>query len=181
MDQAANFFPLSLRLLTTCTPLDHLQPPPFGIKTYFFLLMSLVTDTYLLQLWKAAQAASDVEAPGRTFWNQVLSKYIFVGKEYVVSSEEPPSSASTKRRVDIIVKYFESPKYSIRIFCFVEAKRPNADLSLIDEVEHQAFDACVSYLSTNKLQHIYAMTTVGTRARLWKTWNFQWLCGWAIW
>ena len=129
--------------------------------------MSLVTDAYLFELWKAAQAASEAEAPGRTFWNQVLSKYIFVGKEYVVASEEPPSSANNKRRVDIVVKYFEPPNYSIRILCFVEAKRPNADLSLIDEVEHQAFDACAGYLSTNKLQHIYAMTTIGTRARLW--------------
>ena len=85
----------------------------------------------------------------------------------MVASEEPPSSANTKRRVDIFVKYFEPPNYSIRILCFVEAKRPNADLTLVDEVEHQAFDACAAYLWTNKLQHIYAMTTIGTRARLW--------------
>lgn len=80
------------------------------------------------------------------------------------------SSASDRRLTDIIVKCADV-KQDICVLCFVESKRPNASLSLIDEIEHQALNACVSYLSQKKLKHVYALTTYGTRARLWRRYD----------
>lgn len=129
--------------------------------------MSLVIDAYLSKLWKAAQAASDAETPSRSFWNQVLSKYIFDGREYAVDTEEQPSSASNEGRIVITVKYFQPQEHFIPILCLVDAKPPNTDATLMHETERQTFDTCAGCLAANKLQHIYAMTTIGTRARLW--------------
>lgn len=128
--------------------------------------MSLVADRTLLALWSAAQTAVNLEWPSRTFWNQLLSKYFFTGKKYVVTSEEPPSSTSERRRIDIVVKYVEMNE-SIRVLCFVESTRSSASFGLVDEFEHQVFNACVSYLSQRNLRFVYAMTAIGTRARLW--------------
>ena len=128
--------------------------------------MSLVTDETLVALWERAQAAPESEWPSRTFWSHLLSKHIFSRKDDVIAVEEPPSSGDAKRRIDIIVSYTNAER-RICVLCFVKCKRPNATVYLVDKVEHQAFNACVSYLSENDLTFVYAMTTLGTRARLW--------------
>ena len=129
--------------------------------------MSLITDPTLATLWREAQVATESEWPSRTFWLHLFTKHIFFRKSDIVAVEEPPSSTVAKRRIDIIVKYTNA-EHQIFVLCFVECKRPNAPITLIDEVEHQAFNACASYLSDNNLEFVYAMTTLGTRARLWK-------------
>lgn len=128
--------------------------------------MSLVTDETLAELWERAQAAVESEWPSRTFWSHLLSKHIFARMNDVVAVEEPPSSGDPRRRIDIIVSYTNAER-RLSVLCFVECKRPNATVYLTDEVEHQAFNACVSYLSEKNLDFVYAMTTLGTRARLW--------------
>lgn len=128
--------------------------------------MSLVTDKTLMALWKTVNAAVDSEWPSKTFWNQLLSKYIFPGKEFVVAQEEPPSSANSRNRIDIIVKYADVHQ-GISVLCFIESKRPNTYIALLEEAELQALNACVSYVHQNKTQYVYAMTTYGTRARQW--------------
>lgn len=112
--------------------------------------MSLIIDNTLIALWERAQAAPELEWSSRMFWSHLLYKHIFSRKDDVIAVEEPPSSADAKRRIDIIVSYTDGER-RICVLCFVECKRPNAPVSLVDEVEHQAFNACVSYLSDIKL------------------------------
>lgn len=129
--------------------------------------MSLVTSLPLLVYWRAAQLAVDSEWQSRSFWVNLLSRHMFPEAEYHVVQEEPPSSASGRRRIDILVERVDAKTEDFQILCFVECKRPNASASLIKEVEDQAFNACVSYLAEKRLEFVYAMTTIGTRARLW--------------
>jgi hypothetical protein len=42
-----------------------------------FIVMSLVEDGYLLELWKEAQKPSSLESASVASWNQLFSKYIF--------------------------------------------------------------------------------------------------------
>lgn len=102
--------------------------------------MFLITDETLLALWERTQAAPELEWPSRTFWSHLLSKHIFTRKDDVIAVEEPPSSADAKRRIDIIVSSTNAER-RICVLCFVECKRPNAPLYLVDQVEHQAFNA----------------------------------------
>lgn len=120
--------------------------------------MSLDTDKTLMALWRTVNAAVDSEWPSKTFWNQLLSKHIFPGKEFVVAQEEPPSSANSRNRIDIIVKY-ANVHQGISVLCFIESKRPNTYIALLEEAELQALNACLSYVHQNKTQYVYAMTT----------------------
>lgn len=121
------------------------------------LVMSLITDKTLMALSKTVNAAVDSEWPSKTFWNQLLSKYIIPGKEFAVAQEELPS-ANSRNRIDIIVKY-ANVHQGISVLYFIESKRPNAYIALLEEAELQALNACVSYMHQNKTQYVYAMTT----------------------
>lgn len=84
----------------------------------------------------------------------------------IVAAEEPPSSADPKRRVDLVVRVLGRKGPSVLIF--LEAKKANATMNDLDDVEGQVLDACATYLRTHNLTHINAMTTVGTKARIWE-------------
>lgn len=127
--------------------------------------MSLISDQYLLHLWREAQSLSTSEWASRSFWQQLLTKYIFDGKQFLVAAEEPPSSATPRRRVDLVVRVLGRKGPSVLIF--LEAKKPNASINDLDDVEGQVLEACATYLTTHDLPHINAMTTVGTKARVW--------------
>ncbi|RMZ72816.1 hypothetical protein GMOD_00009866 [Pyrenophora seminiperda CCB06] len=52
---------------------------------------------------------------------------------------------------------------------FFEAKKMGTAPSLMTQVENQAWRACRAYLADNKnIGFIYAVTTIGTEARIWK-------------
>lgn len=94
---------------------------------------------------------------------------MFPEEECHVVQPEPISSLNDSMQIDILVQHVdvETMSIQVRVLCFVEPKRPNTSASLIEEVEHQALHDCVSYLAENDLNRVYAMTTNGTRARLW--------------
>jgi hypothetical protein len=72
------------------------------------------------------------------------------------------------RRVDVVVKYFEAETLKPRVLLFHEAKKQAASKSDVKTVELQANDACKTYCESSGFTHVFAMTTVGTSARLWK-------------
>ncbi len=136
------------------SPLDPITP------------MSLISDDYLLGLWSDAQSQPTSEWPSRRFWQQFLTKYIFDGKQFLVAAEEPSSSATPRRRVELIVRVLGRKGPSVLIF--LEAKKPSATTNDLDDVEGQVLEACATYLTAHGLTHINAMTTVGTKARVWE-------------
>lgn len=151
-------------------------PPesPFKSVSQSFILpaahlsiMSLVTDLAILSLWQDARAALGFSEPSKIFWLQLLSKYIFAGKDYVVDRGNPPSSVFEKKHADIIIKYIKENINSC-VLCFVELEFSVPTPTWVESVEDQAWDACKSYSTQNKLPFVYAILCIGTRARLWK-------------
>jgi hypothetical protein len=131
-----------------------------------FIAMSLVEDEYLLELWKEAQKPSSLESASVAFWNQLFSKYIFAEKEWVVAPETALAETDSLRRVDLVIKYFG--RESLEVLCFHELKRISASPADLEEVEYQAFKACIAYLAQHpKINTVYAITSFGTKARGW--------------
>lgn len=127
--------------------------------------MSLVLDDFLLDLWQEAQDKGDAQWASQSFWQQLLGKYIFAEKRFLVSAEKPPSAEDSEHRVNLIIKDLNRPKPSVLLF--IESEKGNAALRDIEEFEHQALDACATYLVTSQMESIKAMTAIGTKARLW--------------
>ncbi|KAL9023818.1 MAG: hypothetical protein Q9196_006953, partial [Gyalolechia fulgens] len=115
-----------------------------------------------MAFWVAAQNAQDSEQESVNFWQLVLSKSIFAGDDDIGVT---PLATGEGMKVDIVVKHIEPPALRIRRLCVVAVKKPNA---LIHDVERQAITACTSYLNSNNMSSVYAMTAIGTAARLWK-------------
>ena len=100
----------------------------------------------------------------KRFWMYVLDKLVFTSPNWMVSSEQPPTRMhGNLRRVDLIVERLDE---DITIL-FLEAKKHNAEVNDVADVEHQAFTACTEYLLNNNRRTVWAMTCVGTKARFW--------------
>lgn len=52
------------------------------------------------------------------------------------------------------------------IICY-EAKKAKCTQTEIDELEYQAYNACITHLNYTGRDQMYAITTIGTTARLW--------------
>jgi hypothetical protein len=63
----------------------------------------------------------------------------------VVAPETAPAETDSLRRVDLVIKYFGNE--SLEVLCFHELKRINASSTDLEEVEYQAFKACIAYLA----------------------------------
>ncbi|KAL2264249.1 hypothetical protein VTK26DRAFT_9025 [Humicola hyalothermophila] len=61
----------------------------------------------------------------------------------------------------------DSSATTVGTLLFVEAKRASASPSDIIEVEYQAFTAACAYFVQTGIKHIWTMTCVGSRARIW--------------
>jgi hypothetical protein len=61
----------------------------------------------------------------------------------------------------------DSRATTVGTLLFLEAKRASAFRSDIEEIEYQAFTAACAYHVETGLEHIWAMTCVGSAARLW--------------
>lgn len=64
----------------------------------------------------------------------------------------------------LVMKYFGNE--SLEVLCFHELKRILASPTDLEEVEYQAFKACIAYLAP-KVGTVYAITSFGTKARGW--------------
>ncbi|KAH6670189.1 hypothetical protein B0J14DRAFT_114174 [Halenospora varia] len=126
--------------------------------------MSLNTPQ-LRKLW--ADAQSRPEWATTKFWEYIFSHNAFGGHQWVVSSQQPPTYIEGDlRRVDLVVEKIDENANSATLL-FMEAKRANATLDQVQEVEYQAFTACCANLYATNKTSIWAMTCVGTTARLW--------------
>jgi hypothetical protein len=128
--------------------------------------MSLITNPFLRKLYD--ESVSQYEHAPKSFWTYLFK--IKFPEEYFSYEQEKPASqkADPLRRVDGRLIYFEHSTMEIRVLCFHEAKKTFASDTDMQEVEGQAFEACATYCGNSHLTHVYALTTIGTLARLWK-------------
>ncbi|KAJ9614407.1 hypothetical protein H2200_002543 [Cladophialophora chaetospira] len=127
--------------------------------------MATVAQEIWLTLWAMAQGTS-LESSSIAFWTHHMSKYVFSGTDWVISPEISPSTAiSPRRRVDMMVKYLEINS-RLQTLCVFEAKSNATAPGVYNEAEMQAYDACSAVLNDTQIPYVYAMTAVGTKARL---------------
>jgi len=126
--------------------------------------MSLVIDDRTRAHWEKAQTKPEWGAT--KFWEYVLKEQFFTGRDWSLSSQQPPTDESSDlRRMELrIEKWIGNQWYTI--ICY-EAKKAKCTQTEIDELECQAYNACITHLNYTGRDQMYAITTIGTAARLW--------------
>ncbi|KAL2887286.1 hypothetical protein HOO65_050407 [Ceratocystis lukuohia] len=104
------------------------------------------------------------------FWEYVFKQVAFVGPDWIIASQQPPTRRhDDRRRVDLklelINQFFHQP------LLFIEAKRSDESLTYFDDVEAQAYNACMAHLVETGQKTVWAMTCVGTKTRLWAVYH----------
>ncbi|KIW21940.1 uncharacterized protein PV07_12652 [Cladophialophora immunda] len=128
--------------------------------------MSLVTDEPLLLLWSRVQQKGSRENVAVNFWLHLYAKYVFAEKEWIIAVEDAPSELEPSKRGDLKVQYLGDAGFELLLH--QELKRREATKRDLEEVEHQAFSDCISYLAAHEeVSMAYAVTSFGTRARMW--------------
>ncbi|OTB18726.1 hypothetical protein K445DRAFT_307588 [Daldinia sp. EC12] len=111
-------------------------------------------------------ANNHLEWASTRFWEYILRNVVFSGYSWVVSSQQPPTKRSDDtRRVDIIIE--KVGRTSVETVLFVEAEKWNASPKEIEVVEYQAYIAACAYAIEANKKTLWAMTSVGTKVRLW--------------
>ncbi|KAH7111462.1 hypothetical protein B0J13DRAFT_659937 [Dactylonectria estremocensis] len=127
--------------------------------------MSQINTAQLRKLWDQVQKKP--EWATTKFWEYVFKQNVFGSHHWAIASQQPPTDdESDLRRVDLVVENIDDRGNSTTLL-FMEAKRANATLDQIDDVEYQAFTACCAHLYYTGKPAIWAMTCVGSKARLW--------------
>lgn len=134
--------------------------------------MSLFTNPYVRTLWDLALSQPEAINPSQVFWQFVLSKYFFPELQYCLQFSWTPVShqlleqAHNTGRLNIVIQSIgASATNPISLICVVESGAPNSDALTIENI---ALDQCAEHVMTHGLSFVYAMTTVGTTAMLWK-------------
>ncbi len=125
---------------------------------------SIVRTSLELHLW--SQAQTNNEWATTKFWEHKIRGEFPGEDDWVVASQQPPTDdPGDRRRVELVVDKWTGTTTS-RLFIF-EAKKHHASQTEIDELEHQAYEACITHLKYTQREHMYAQTVIGTLARLW--------------
>ncbi|KAI0154772.1 hypothetical protein GGR57DRAFT_95865 [Xylariaceae sp. FL1272] len=128
--------------------------------------MSIITTPRLQTLWKDAQ--EHMEWATTRLWEHIFNRLVFTEENWVVSSQQPPThEPSDRRRVDLVVEQIDEQGRKVGTLLFVEAKRANASITEIQEAEYQAFTAACAYHIETNVKSLWAMTCVGSKARIW--------------
>ena len=127
--------------------------------------MSLLTTPALTAYYNAVRQNN--ESTAVAFWTLVF-KTFFPEEQYNFVREMAASANDPQRRVDGQLQYVEAGTPRIMVLFFHEAKRASQSTTAMQEVEGQAFEACGTYLDYKRVSFVYAVTTIGTEARLWK-------------
>ncbi|KAF2963674.1 hypothetical protein GQX73_g9913 [Xylaria multiplex] len=99
----------------------------------------------LVELGK--DALIHLEWASTRFW-EYLFKLIFNGFQWIISSQQPPTKKDDDlRRVDIVIEKMQQ--------------------TTIENVEFQAFTAACAHCIETRRSHMWVMTSVGVKARLW--------------
>ncbi|KAI0512703.1 hypothetical protein F5B22DRAFT_302782 [Xylaria bambusicola] len=127
--------------------------------------MSIINTETLTALWNEAQ--QQPEWATTQLWEHIFNRIVFNNHPWIVSSQQPPTRQDGDlRRVDLVVKRVTS---GITLtLLFMEAKRGHPSPSDVALVEMQAYTAACAYaVEMNSVNPIWAMTCVGSQARLW--------------
>ncbi|OAA63627.1 hypothetical protein SPI_03790 [Niveomyces insectorum RCEF 264] len=131
--------------------------------------MSIITTPHLQRLWSDAQ--DHPEWATTRLWKYVFHHLVFSDEKWVVSSQQPPThKPGDPRRLDIVVESWDSSATTteaLRTLLFVVATPASASPSEIEQVEYQAFTAACAHIVETKIESVWAMTCVGSAARLW--------------
>ncbi|KAK5629114.1 hypothetical protein RRF57_004829 [Xylaria bambusicola] len=106
-------------------------------------------------------AVDSIEYKSSAFW-QIWLQRAFWEDNFIVVCEFPPDNSL--RRVDIVVREYNQDHNTLTSIVYTESKKPNGSRR---EVEEQAADAARLAIEHDNLAGVYAMTTVGTRFRIW--------------
>lgn len=129
--------------------------------------MSLVPPglCFLRKLYNDAQG-HDIEYTSSAFWQAILQQYFKLEEDYISVAEYSPDES--RSRTDITVLRYHSDHDTIEILKLVEAKRPG---TAPKEAETDAYKKSCLALDKYEIDFIYAMTTWGTKFRLWRVSN----------
>ncbi|KAK4139870.1 uncharacterized protein C8A04DRAFT_40393 [Dichotomopilus funicola] len=107
------------------------------------------------------QAEFNPEWRTTPLWEYFFNKSTFAHDRFIEGD---------RRRVDLVVETMGIREWEPLLF--VEAKRTMASVDDITTVEFQAFTAACACSVQNKFRPVWAMTIVGSKARLW-TYSFE--------
>ncbi|CAM6003155.1 unnamed protein product [Sphagnum balticum] len=128
--------------------------------------MSIIKSTTQWILWRDAQ--SRPEHGATRFWEHKLQIWFPASEGWVVSSQQPPTGEnSDRRRVESLIEILHPATNSMQKLLIYEAKRSQVGVAKVDELEMQAYSACQLALQQDNRSSMYALTTIGTSARIW--------------
>ncbi|RSL48036.1 hypothetical protein CEP54_013127 [Fusarium duplospermum] len=128
--------------------------------------MSIINTPRLDRLWQEAQIHA--EWATTRLWEYIFNHIVFKDEKWVVSSQQPATHQEGElRRVDLVVEKMNSDATKVETVLFIEAKRATASTADIEEAEHQAFTAVCAYCIDTQVKYVWAMTCIGSAARLW--------------
>lgn len=128
--------------------------------------MSIINTDRLDRLWQEAQIHP--EWATTRLWEYIFNHIIFKDEKWVVSSQQPATHQEGElRRVDLVVEKMNSDATKVESVLFIEAKRASASTADIQAAEHQIFTAGYAYCIDAEVENVWAMTCIGSAARLW--------------
>ncbi|KAI0425287.1 hypothetical protein F5Y09DRAFT_335094 [Xylaria sp. FL1042] len=124
--------------------------------------MSIINTETLTALWNEAQ--QQPEWATTQLWEHIFNRIVFNNHPWIVSSQQPPTRQDGDlRRVDLGV----TSGITLTLL-FMKAKRGHASPSDVASAEMQAYTAaCACAVEMSSVNPIWAMTCVGSQARLW--------------
>ncbi|EPE05603.1 hypothetical protein F503_02342 [Ophiostoma piceae UAMH 11346] len=129
--------------------------------------MSIITTSMLQSLWTDVQQVP-LEWATTRFWEYIFNRIVFHRDPWVVSSQQPPlHDPGVARRVDLVVERIDPATGSRGTVLFVEMKRTSATQTELTECELQAYTAGCEYFTGTGMARVWAMTCIGSEARLW--------------
>ena len=108
------------------------------------------------------EAVQNIEYKSSAFWQAYFQRAFPEVDTYSVTAESSPDGS--RRRVDMVVKKYDSDHHTFTALLWIECKRPTGS---VREVETQALDAALRCIAADNLLWIYAITTVGISFRTW--------------
>lgn len=128
--------------------------------------MTLINTTFLRVLHN--EAVPKYEHAPMSFWTYFFNLHF--SEECFLYDREKPANEKLDplRRVDAQLRYLETSTNAVQVLFFHEAKNNGAAQAKLVEVENQVYEACGIYCHEAKYSHVYAVTTIGTAARVWK-------------
>ncbi|KFX95670.1 hypothetical protein V490_03721 [Pseudogymnoascus sp. VKM F-3557] len=113
-----------LRILDNLTLGLYIYLPPVGSR-------SLIVDQRTTSLWNSAQTKPEWAAT--RFWEYVLKDQFFTGRDWALSSQQPPTDdREDRRRADLRIERWTSKGW--QTIAFFEAKKQNCTQPEVHEL-----------------------------------------------